>query len=217
MPKRIIIIFFLVIAFAFLFWSSISVQNIFYDTVFSVEKYSTRYQVLSVAVFVALSALSAIFSPFSSLPLVPVAIMIWGNSLTAILLLVGWAIGGTVTYFAGYYVGYPLVNRLTSFKKINHYRQKIPQNAEFWLILLFRLAMPAEIPGYVLGIMRYDFSKYILATVLAELPFAVIASYAGNALIENKPWVFVGFIIVTAVFIGLMFYLMNKKLHRENK
>src|SRR3972149_1780447 len=45
-------------------------------------------------------------------------------------------------------------------------------HATFVGILLFRLALPAEILGYALGITRYHFGKYIGAPFPAEAPFA---------------------------------------------
>lgn len=203
----------MIIAVAFLFWSSISVQSIFYESALSIEKYATQNEILVIAIFIVLAAFSAMLSPFSSLPLVPVAIMIWGNFLTGIFLLVGWLAGGTLTYIIGYYAGYPLVSQFASFEKVKYYKEKIPEKAEFWLILLFRFSMPAEISGYALGIIRYNFGKYFLATFLAELPFAFATSYAGNAIISDKPAIFIGIVASTFSFIILMFYFFNKKLH----
>lgn len=197
-----------------MFWSSISIQSIFYEAVFSIEKYNAQNEILVVTIFIVVAALSAMLSPFSSLPLVPAAIMIWGNFLTGIFLLAGWLIGGTLTYFISYYAGYPTVRQLSSFEKIKHYQDKIPKKARFWLILLFRLSMPVEIPGYALGIIRYHFGKYFLATFLAELPFALITSYAGNALIRNKPLVFMSLVAFAFLFMVLMFYFFNKKLRQ---
>lgn len=214
MLQKILITFLLILAAAFLFWSSISIQSIFYEAVISIEEYAAQNEILVVATFIVLAALSAMLSPFSSLPLVPAAIVIWGNLLTGIFLLIGWLIGEILTYIVGYYAGYPLVRQLSSFEKVKYFREKIPKKAEFLLILLFRFAMPAEIPGYVLGIARYNFGKYFLATFLAELPFAFITSYAGNALISDKPIIFISLVALVFSFITLMFYFFNKKLRQ---
>lgn len=216
MLQKTLITFLLIIAAAFLFWSSISIQSIFYESVLSIEKYAAQNDILIIAIFIVLAALSAMLSPFSSLPLVPAAIMIWGNFLTGIFLLIGWLAGETLAYIIGYYAGYPLVRQLTSFERVRYYQEKISKKAEFWLILLFRFAMPAEIPGYALGIIRYHFGKYFLATFLAELPFAFISSYAGNALISNNPAIFIGIVAFAFLFMMVMFYFFSKKLHLKN-
>lgn len=212
MLRRILIFFILIVILAFLFWSSLSLQTIFYEAAFSIKAYAVENQIFVIAVFIALGALSATLSPFSSIPFVPVMIMVWGNVLTAIFLLIGWLIGEILAYFIGYYAGYPIVSQLSSFEKIKYYKEKLSKKTEFFLVLLFRFAMPAEIPGYALGILRYNFNKYLLATFIAELPFAFVVSYASDALVNNQPAIFMIFVISSFLFFGLTFYLFNKKL-----
>lgn len=211
--RKIVIIFLLVIIAAILFWSSVSIQSFFSEAIRGVEGYAAQKEALAIAVFLVAAMLSAMLSPFSSLPFIPVAIALWGNFLTGVLLLVGWVAGEILTYVIGYYAVYPFVRRFTSlFEKIKYYQDRIPKKAEFWLILLFRFAIPAEIPGYVLGSARYDFGKYFLATFLAELPFAFISSYASDALISNRPVMFLSLVIPAFLGMVVAFYFFNKKL-----
>lgn len=212
MNKRYLIIFIIIFLGAFLFWSSITLQDIFFEVTTSIEMYNLENPFWAEVIFIVLAALSAMLSPFSSVPLVPAAILLWGNSLTAFLLLSGWLIGGSLTYLIGYFAGYPLVNQISSFEKIKYYQEKLSKKTEFLLILFFRFAMPAEIPGYVLGIVRYNFSKYFLATFLAEALFALITVYASEALIFGNPLIFSVWLISAFAIIALMFYLFHKKL-----
>ena len=46
-------------------------------------------------------------------------------------------------------------------------RTGISAKATFPLVLLFQLAVPSEIPGYVLGALRYHFGKYLAARAIA--------------------------------------------------
>ena len=46
--------------------------------------------------------------------------------------------------------------------------------------------MPSEIPGYVLGLARYPFWKYLLALTITELPYAVVTIYLGASFIERR-------------------------------
>lgn len=215
MLRRILITFILVLGAALLFWSSRSLQGIFFETVASVQEYTYESTALMVALFITLAALSAMLSPFSSIPLAPVAIMVWGKSLTVVFLLSGWLIGGALAYVVGYSVGYPLVRQFSSFEKIRYYREKISEKTEFLLILLFRLSMPAEIPGYVLGIARYHFGKYLLATLIAEAPFAIIVAYASEALVANNIKMFIALVAVVCIVVALLFYFFTKKLKDE--
>lgn len=217
MLKRILITFIFVLGSALLFWSSRSLQGIFFETVASVQGYTHEGTALMATLFIALAALSAMLSPFSSIPLIPVAVMIWGKSLTAIFLLSGWFIGGVLTYMVGYSVGYPLVRQFSSFEKIKYYREKISEKTEFLLILLFRLSMPAEIPGYVLGIARYHFGKYLLATLIAEVPFVILATYASEALVVNNVKMFIILVAVMCIAVALLFYFFTKKLKLKDE
>lgn len=217
MLKRILITFIFVLGSALLFWSSRSLQGIFFETVASVQEYAHEGTAPVAILFIALAALSAMLSPFSSIPLVPVATMVWGKSLTVVFLLSGWFIGGALTYMVGYFVGYPLVRQLSSFEKIRYYRGKISEKTEFLLVLLFRLSMPAEIPGYVLGIARYHFGKYLLATLIAEAPFVIIVTYASEALVANNIKMFIALVAVIFIAIASLFYFFTKKLKLKNE
>ena len=83
---------------------------------------------------------------------------------------------------------YIIFRRLLPIGKIESYREKLSEHSEFILVVLFRLALPAEVTGLVLGSLRYDFLKYLAATVISEIPFAAVAVYAGGALALNDPW-----------------------------
>ncbi len=56
MIQRIIVGFVIIILLAFLFWSSLSLQSIFYETVVSIEEYASENEFLVAAVFIGLSA-----------------------------------------------------------------------------------------------------------------------------------------------------------------
>jgi uncharacterized membrane protein YdjX (TVP38/TMEM64 family) len=51
--------------------------------------------------------------------------------------------------------------------------------------------VPSEIPGYVLGILRYRFLLYLTALAITELPYAVAVVYLGESFLEGEAIVFV--------------------------
>lgn len=212
MHKRRVIIFLLVILLAFLFWYSAPLQNIFYDSVSIANDYTDARPVTGVIIFIALAAISAIFSLFSSVALVPAAIMIWGGSLTLTLLLAGWIIGDIIAYFIGAYALRNIAGKFIPIEKIDQYRGKISKKTEFGLILLFRIAMPTEIAGYLLGVIKYHFGKYFLATFLSELPFALLAVYAGDALITQDVLTFIALIALGIAIAIITIELLHKKI-----
>ncbi|MBI5913539.1 VTT domain-containing protein [Candidatus Azambacteria bacterium] len=163
----------------------------------------------------ALAGVSAMLSPFSSVPFVPVAIMLWGSAWTIVFLAAGWLGGHVITYALGYFAGYPVAKKFVAFEKIEQYSHKFSKKSEFLLVLLFRLAMPAEVPGYVLGTVRYGFAKYFLATFIAEFPFAIVTVYASEALIDRKPLILVGAVTSGIAFISVALYFFKKQIGKK--
>lgn len=198
----------------FLVWSSVAFQNFFTKIVPYFERLTGEYAVLSVLVFIGLGMLSTMLSSFTSIPLVPVAVIVWGNALTALYLGIGWLAGDILSYFVGYYAGNPLIRRFLPYGQIQFYLKKIPPDAEFKMILLFILSMPAEIPGYTIGALRYKFTKYVAAQTLNEIFYSALVAYAFAALVEKNNIVFFSYLAFGIILFGYMFYLFQKKIKK---
>ena len=197
---------------ALIFWSSSSLQGFFYDSLDLFKGFTEENKILGIFIFIGLAALSSMLSLFSSIPLVPVAIVSFGAPLSLILLLGGWLLGESIAYFIGQYAGRSLLNYFVSLERIEYYKKLIPGKSQFLLVLLFRLAVPAEIPGYVLGAIKYDFWKYLLATFLAELPFAAVTIYSGKAFISGDKMTFIGLILFLLAITAYTAYLFRRKM-----
>lgn len=144
-----------------------------YSAIFWIEDSIHAEPLLGALSFVLLSALSAILTFASSIPLVPSAILVWGIPLTFFLLLGGWVIGAIFTYWIGTRFTRPVLLFFVSEEKLARYELLVSKEARFWMILLFCLAVPSEIPGFILGAMRYDFAKFISAVIIAEAVYAL--------------------------------------------
>ncbi len=135
--------------------------------------------------FTLLSALSAMVAFFSSAVLVPIGVYAWGAATTCLLLWLGWLLGGAVAYMAGRYLGRWLMVWLIHEDRMHRYEKRVSANAPFTAILLFQMALPSEVPGYVVGVLRYPFLRYLAALALAELPFAAGAVFLGRSFIHG--------------------------------
>lgn len=200
-----------IIAVALVFWYSYQLQDVFYNLVQNAGYYIAAHTFLGAAVFIGLAALSAMLAPFSSVPLVPAAVIIWGESLTLILLLGGWILGGVCSYILARFVGYKFIGKLTSLRQLEAYRQKIKPSSEFWYVLLFRIIMPSEIPGYLLGLLRYPFARYLIITFIAELPVAIFTVMASEAFVSQKKLEFIILIAIMVLGTGLVIHFLSKK------
>ena len=210
MRKKLIFIVPLILLIIFLFWSSVTLQGLFSDAVGVVEDYIVEKPLLGVSFFLALAAVSAFLSPFSSFPLVPFAIPLWGEVVTIILLTTGWLLGGLIAYVVGRYAGYPILLRLIPLEKIEKAKEHIPEDLAFKVVLLFRLAMPSEITSYILGILRYKFWHYFWATLISELIFAILAVYVSSAVIEQKPLLLISWLLVIVTVFAGTWYLIRR-------
>ncbi|MDD5489448.1 MAG: VTT domain-containing protein [Candidatus Moranbacteria bacterium] len=199
----------------FLIWSSVQFQHFFTSIVPYFENLTHRNSIFSIAVFIGLAILSTMVSSFSSVPLVPIAIIVWGILPTALFLFFGWMTGDILAYLIAYSGAYPLLKKFLPLEKIEFYRKKIPPDAEFKLVFFFIMSMPAEIPNYVLGTLRYSFLKYLAIMALGEFVFAFLTAYAGQALVEKNFILFIGAVSLLLTFFAYFFFLFNKYLRAK--
>ena len=168
--------------------------------------------VLGVSIFVLFAALSAMLAFVSSAVIVPVGVYVWGKAVSMLLLWIGWILGGVCAYSISRYFGRPVVKGLRSGPLLERYENRISRQAPFGLVLLLQLALPSEVPGYLLGLARYHFWKYLGALALAELPYAVATIYLGASFIERRTSVLIGVGAVLAAFTGWALHALHRRL-----
>lgn len=166
--------------------------------------------------FILLAAVSAMLAFFSSAVLVPVAIYTWGKALCMLALWVGWTLGGMTAYGLGRWLGRPIVKSLLSSATLSRYEDRVSRNTPFGLVLLFQLALPSEVPGYLLGLARYPFGKYLLALMLSELPYAVGTVYLGASFLDRQLLLLVGMGAAGALLMALAFRTLHRRLQAED-
>jgi len=162
--------------------------------------------------FVLLAAISAMFAFVSIAIVMPVAVYVWGEALSMLLLWLGWILGGAVAYGIARYLGRPVVQWLTADRTLRRIERRIHPDTPFRLILLFQLGLPSEIPGYVLGLAKYPLGKFLLALALAELPYTIATVYLGAGFVSAQS----GFVLAIGLSIALLsvgaFYLLRRNL-----
>jgi uncharacterized membrane protein YdjX (TVP38/TMEM64 family) len=131
------------------------------------------------------------------------------------LLLFGWILGGVVAYTIGRYLGRPAVKAITSNPMLDRYAERVSVKAPFGLVLLFQAALPSEVPGYVLGLIRYSFWKYLGALSLTELPYSVATIYLGAGFVERRITllIVVGALMVT--FSGWALHALHRRFREQ--
>jgi len=160
--------------------------------------------VLGMVLFVLLAMFSAMVAFFSSAIFAPIAIYAWGKAGTFMLLWLGWLLGGILSFSIGRFLGRSVVGMIIDEQKIAGWERELGARSRFIHILMFQAAVPSEIPGYVLGILRYRFPLYLAALAITELPYAIATVYLGESFLEGESTVFIllGFaVIVLGIFL----------------
>lgn len=150
------------------------------------QRLAAARPVAAMLLIVLFSALAAMLAFVSSWVIVPFAVFTWGPVVALALLWIGWFLGGAATYAVGRFVGRPAVRWLVRGDSLARYEQRFVRHMPFYVVLLVQLALPSEIPGYLLGIVRYSFVRYLTALGLVELVYAVMTVYLGEGLVQRR-------------------------------
>lgn len=209
MNRHLILFLCTAIIVAFLFWYSSVLQGIFYVVVDFLNELALQNEPLAVLVFVMTAIAAALISPLTNIPLVPIAVAIWGTVPTTVFLLSGWLIGDILAYLIGRYLGYKAVCYFVSTEKIDDWSNVIRKRTNFSTALLLRLALPAEL-GYAFGIIRYPAGSYVIVTVLSELLTAIISTYASEAVLYGEAVKFFGLVGALFAVIFIAFRVTHK-------
>ncbi|HBH71420.1 MAG: putative membrane protein [Parcubacteria group bacterium GW2011_GWC1_42_11] len=208
MNRRLVVFLSLAVIIALLFWYSSVLQNSFYVIADLLKELAIQNKLLAIFVFILTSALAALVSPLTNIPLVPIATLIWGPIPTIIYLLFGWFIGDIIAYIIGRYLGYKAVSYFVSTEKLDDWSSMVKKRATFSTALLLRIALPAEL-GYAFGIIRYPAGIYIIITFLSELPFAIISAYASEAVLYGEALKFFSLVGILFVVIFVSFRMTH--------
>jgi uncharacterized membrane protein YdjX (TVP38/TMEM64 family) len=145
------------------------------------------HPVMGAAVFFLFAGVSAMLAFTSSVVLVPSANLVWGKLITFLLLLGGWITGAIAAFGIGN-VARPLLVRLGYQDTLDKYQQFVSKRMKFWAVLLFCLAVPSEVPGYLFGGLHYPFLKFLAAIAIVESIYAFGIVIAGENLVAAKPF-----------------------------
>ncbi len=173
------------------------------------------HPVWTVVVVLLFTALSAMLAFVSTAVIAPFMAATWGTITAGLLLWGGWLLGGFLAYWIGRKLGRPVIRRLASPELLARYEDYVSHRAAFGLVLLFQLALPSEVPGYLLGLVRYPLAKYLLSLALAELPYAIATVYLGAGVMERRVWLVVGVGLALVLFSTWTWRTLHQRLARH--
>ncbi len=178
-----------------------------------VESLIFQYPVFGVLLFIMLAMASAMLAFYSSAILVPIGVYTWGATECFILLWIGWLLGGILSFSIGRHFGRSVASIFIGDTRISKFERKVNRHAKFIHILLFQAALPSEIPGYVLGALRYRFSLYCLALAITELPYALGTVYIGESFLQRNSLVVLVLGVFAIAAITCLHFLYRQHFH----
>ncbi len=190
-----------------------SFRNLFESITLWAKDLMAGNPLLGALVFFLFSMLSAMLAFASSAALVPPANLAFGKLVTFLLLWGGWLTGAVVSYLIGS-LARPLLIRWGYKEKLEQYEEYVSRRMKFWMVLLFCFAVPSEIPGYVLGGVRYSFWKFLPAIAVTEGIYALGVVFAGESLLADKPLpliIILGALILIGSVAGILFRKFRKR------
>lgn len=183
--RRIYVGLIVMVVLGILFAASTSLHGVFVEAAGWLERHAIGKGPLGVVLFILLGMASAMLSPFSSAPLVPSAVLAWGRWPTVLLLIGSWTLGGACAWLLGRFAGDRVRHRSGRLRAFEQRIGALPPGASFTTALALRVALPSEV-GYAYGLLRYDFWRYLVITVLAEIPSALVLVFVSDALLQRR-------------------------------
>jgi len=176
------------------------------------ESWIGQHPVLGAGIYVVFLVASVVLLPFSSLPLLPLAMRSYGLVLTALLSAAGWWVGCLIAFQIAR-LGRRYVERMTSLEAVDRLERKVPEDVGFGGIVVLRMILPVDVVSFALGFLkRLRFRTYAVASLVGILPFAFVWSYAGGQLAASR---FLSFAVVVVGMTGVVWVVRRQwKAHR---
>lgn len=131
--------------------------------------------------YVFITVIAVVIAPVSTLPLLPVAVALWGSTVGALLSILGWTIGGFIAYVLASRYGRPFIGHFVDMKKVHHIGRVLTGKNPFWTVVFLRMVVPVDILSYALGLfVSMPYSSYVLATLIGVTPFAFVFAFAAS-------------------------------------
>lgn len=151
------------------------------------EEMIEGYGVVGMLSYVAIAIAATVIAPFNALPLIPIAVSLWGSIVTALLSIAGWLVGAMIAFGIARRYGSVLVKKFVDMRRAEKIERLLPDKHIFWALVFLRMALPVDILSYALGALTtVRFRVYFLATLVGITPFAFLFSYAATIPIEYQ-------------------------------
>ncbi len=165
-----------------------------------------------------MTVIVVVLIPFAStLPLVPVAVSLWGNIVAAVLTLLGWVISINIAFYIARHLGKPVLERIALFRHIERFGDMVPRkNFLLGVFFLGVIGAPIDLASYAFGLFTHVKQRFVVtAFALGFIPFAFFLTYTATLQLVYQAYI-IGFMLIAwFVFYGYLKQPKNK--NKENK
>ncbi|HYF10434.1 MAG TPA: VTT domain-containing protein [Candidatus Paceibacterota bacterium] len=158
------------------------------------------FGIAGMAAYVLAGIIATVIAPVSTLPLLPVGVVLWGPLWAAVLSILGWGIGAMIAFMIARRFR-ALAARFVDMEKVGKYEKALAGPYLFWNIVFLRMAIPTDILSYAIGLFTsMGAGQYTLATFLGITPFAFVFAYASEASLWFQ--LGAGLLVLLVIYIG---------------
>lgn len=131
--------------------------------------------------------------------------------------LIGTAIGFALPYFMGRFIGAEKAEEKIS--KNENIRRIIEKQRkhEFFLSFFLRVisCLPSDLVSMYLGLLRFEFPRYMLSSMLGALPGIIPATFMGQSITDPLSPQFIGAVAITLICsaASIVYYYFYSKKH----
>lgn len=138
----------------------------------------------------------------SSIPLIPIAVELWGRLSTVGILYLAWVLSGIAGFAVARRIGKRFVLRFASVDKLNYFENLVSKQNIFSIsFILGVVGAPIDLLSYSLGMLtKIPMWKFMLPFSLGMIPFAFSLTYVASLPTLQQTYL-VMFLIVAWVFI----------------
>jgi len=87
--------------------------------------------VSSMVVYVSITILAIVIAPISTIPLIPIAMHMWGPFVTALLSIFGWTVGAQIAFWLARVYGKKFIHQRFSIQKLKDIKKRFPNMMYF--------------------------------------------------------------------------------------
>jgi uncharacterized membrane protein YdjX (TVP38/TMEM64 family) len=134
----------------------------------------------------------------TTLPLVPVAVALWGKVLAALLTIIGWILSAMIAFTIARRFGAKLLEKFKILAAVRQFGDMIPRQNLWWAILcLAIIGVPVDFLSYSIGLFTgMRLKPFILAYTIGVIPFGFFIAYTATLPIIYQTYIVAFMLIV---------------------